>query len=58
MFYIDLGIFQKIPIYLVSNFFWQKKLSVSVSDFPGATGHETELGNCEELDNFHTNKCS
>jgi hypothetical protein len=41
------GIFQKIPI------FWFLTFSTS-----GATGLERELGQWEELDNFHTNKSS
>jgi hypothetical protein len=56
-FTLILGIFKKIPIYFVSNFSSRKHF-FTIFYFPRATGIETELGQLEELDNFHMNKTS
>jgi hypothetical protein len=52
MFYIDFG--EKPNKWDIL----AEKLSISILNFPKATGLKTDLGKQEELDDFHTNKSS
>ena len=58
MFYIVFGDFLNNPLSSGSNSVWQKTPSVSIFDFPGATGLEKGQGQGPRFGNFETNKMS